>query len=189
MSPDLKEVQYPVQLETERLLLRELEEADWKAARAWDSDPEVTRFQSCDPSDEAGSKQYLAQSMKTAREHPRRIYELGIEVKQTGQLIGRVAVNLDRPEHADATAWFVIRRDHWGQGYVSEAVRRLFTFGFKDLGLHRIWADCDPRNTGSWRVMEKVGMRREGHLRENWWLKGEWCDSYVYAVLASEWAG
>ena len=53
--------------------------------------------------------------------------------------------------------------------------------------MHRIWAESDPRNPGSWRVLEKIGMRREGHFIENVWLKGEWCDSLMYAVLDREW--
>jgi RimJ/RimL family protein N-acetyltransferase len=61
-------------------------------------------------------------------------------------------------------------------------------FGFRELGLHRMWADCDPDNVGSWRVLEKIGMRREGHLRENALVKGAWVDSLIYAVLEREWA-
>jgi len=70
---------------------------------------------------------------------------------------------------------------------MTEAVRALVGYGFGELKLHRIAADCDPRNIGSWRVMEKIGMRREGHLLENLLLAGEWVDSYVYAILAREW--
>ena len=61
-------------------------------------------------------------------------------------------------------------------------------FGFRELRLHRIWADCDPANVPSCRVLEKLGMRREGHFRENAWIKGEWVDSLIYAILDREWA-
>jgi RimJ/RimL family protein N-acetyltransferase len=70
---------------------------------------------------------------------------------------------------------------------MTEAIRALIGFGFGELKLHRIRAECDPRNVGSWRVLEKVGMRREGHLRENFLLDGTWCDSYLYAILDHEW--
>jgi RimJ/RimL family protein N-acetyltransferase len=53
--------------------------------------------------------------------------------------------------------------------------------------LHRVWGDCDPRNPASARVMERAGMRREGHLVQNVWIKGEWCDSLIFGMLASEW--
>lgn len=70
---------------------------------------------------------------------------------------------------------------------MAEAVRALVGYGFQALDLHRIWADVDPGNVGSWRVMAKIGMRREGHLLENAWIAGEWQDSYLYAVLKREW--
>src|SRR3712207_3871409 len=63
----------------------------------------------------------------------------------------------------------------------------MLDLGFRELGLHRIWADCDPANTASWRVLEKNGLRREGHLRENASIKGQWVDSLIYAVLSGEW--
>jgi len=62
-------------------------------------------------------------------------------------------------------------------------------WGFERLGLHRIWAICDIRNVGSRRVLEKIGMSREAHLREHLWVKGRWRDSYLYAILEQEWAG
>ena len=84
--------------------------------------------------------------------------------------------------------WFAFRRDLWGQGYAGEAMEALLDLGFGRLGLHRVYGDCDPRNARSARLMEKLGMQREGHLRQNWWLKGEWCDSLIYSVLEEEWA-
>ena len=55
------------------------------------------------------------------------------------------------------------------------------------MGFHRIIGRCDARNTGSWQVMERLGMRREAHLVQNEWVKGEWCDELDYALLAEEW--
>ena len=75
----------------------------------------------------------------------------------------------------------------WGRGYTTEAARAMIDFGFRELGLHRIWADCDPRNVASWRVLEKLGLRREAHLRQNARIKGEWVDSLLYAILDREW--
>ena len=59
-------------------------------------------------------------------------------------------------------------------------------FGFSKLGLHRIFGTCDPANTASVRLLEKVGMQREGHLREHKWGKGKWRDSFLYAILEQE---
>jgi RimJ/RimL family protein N-acetyltransferase len=61
-------------------------------------------------------------------------------------------------------------------------------FAFETLGVHRVYGCVEPRNIGSARVLEKLGMRREAHLIENEWVKGEWQSEAIYALLASEWA-
>jgi RimJ/RimL family protein N-acetyltransferase len=83
--------------------------------------------------------------------------------------------------------WYTIHPSYWGQGYATEAAHGLLAFGFGELRLHRIWADCDPANLASVRVLEKLGMRREGHLIENAWIKGAWEDSLIFAILDREW--
>jgi len=71
---------------------------------------------------------------------------------------------------------YLLNRKYWNQGYITEATRKVIAFGFEQLGLHRIIASCDPANIGSYRVMEKIGMQREGYLagREN--VQGVWRD-------------
>jgi aminoglycoside 6'-N-acetyltransferase len=64
----------------------------------------------------------------------------------------------------------------------------MLDYAFGTLGLHRVYAELDPRNTASVALCGRLGMREEGYLREDMWLKGEWSDTGVYAVLASEWA-
>jgi [ribosomal protein S5]-alanine N-acetyltransferase len=179
----------PFRFETPRLVLRELEESDWPAARAWDGDPEVVRYMSYEARDEEGTREALRRNIAAAREEPRRVFDFAITRRGDPTALGRVGLKVERPEHRDAMIWFVIRRDLWGQGLVTEAMRPVISFAFAALGLHRLWGDADPRNPGSVRVMEKLGMRREAHLVENWWLKGEWCDSYLYALLDREWKG
>jgi RimJ/RimL family protein N-acetyltransferase len=80
-----------------------------------------------------------------------------------------------------------ISTEHQGHGYGTEAVRLLLTYLFTERGKHRITAYCDPRNTTSVALLERLGMRREGHLRESTWAKGEWTDDLVYALLHAEW--
>lgn len=73
-----------------------------------------------------------------------------------------------------------------GKGYAT--VNELLTLGFGQLNLHRIFAECDPANLGSARVMEKANMIREGHLRECRWQKGQWVDRLLYAILDRDWS-
>lgn len=176
-----------VRLETKRLILRELRPDDWVEAQVLDSDPEVVRFQSNDVIDEAGTKKYLASSIAARSELPRRTFDLALCLPGDDRFLGRVGLRIERPEHKEAQLWFNLRRDRWGQGLASEAATALLDFAFDTLQLHRVYGDCDPRNVPSARLMERVGMRREAHLRENWWLKGEWCDSIIYAVLEQDW--
>ena len=177
----------PLRLVTPRLVLRELRLDDWPQAILAEGDPEVVRYQSNDVLDEAGTKAYLEKGILCASETPRVTFELAITLPDDDRYLGRVGLRVERPEHREATVWFALRRECWGRGYASEALRGLLDFGFGPLGLHRAWGDCDPRNVRSARVLERVGMQREGHLRENWWLKGEWCSSDLYGVLEHEW--
>jgi ribosomal-protein-alanine N-acetyltransferase len=79
-----------------------------------------------------------------------------------------------------------LTRRYWGQGYATETGKALLTFGFDGLGLHRIFATCDPANVPSAHVLEKIGMQREGRIREHKWAKRRWRDSLLYAILDYE---
>ena len=74
-----------------------------------------------------------------------------------------------------------------GRGYAREAAAMLLDLAFGELGLHRVIAELDPRNTASVRVCERLGMRKEGHFVEQMWLKDEWTDTGSYAILDREW--
>jgi RimJ/RimL family protein N-acetyltransferase len=176
-----------MRLDTRRLVLRELEESDAVATNVWESDPAVVRYQSCDVATLDDSLAYIRRVRQESSDQPRILFDLGIERRDDGALIGRVGLRLRRAEHGEAELWFVVCRDVWGRGYAGEASRALVDFAFATLGCHRVYGDCDPRNTASARLMESLGMKREGHLRENWHLKGEWCDSWIYAILDREW--
>jgi [ribosomal protein S5]-alanine N-acetyltransferase len=101
-------------------------------------------------------------------------------------LIGLCGLVL-RPEQEEGELWYLLDPGAWGRGLVTEAARALVEYGFRQLALHRIWASCLPENPASGRVLEKLGFRREGLLRQNLRIHGEWRDSHLYAVLASEW--
>ena len=76
---------------------------------------------------------------------------------------------------------------HWGRGYAVEASRVLLDFAFNTLGLHRVWGKCHSANGASARVMEKLGMTREGTIREHVWMRDHWRTSYLYGILDREW--
>jgi ribosomal-protein-alanine N-acetyltransferase len=176
-----------VSLTTERLRLREFGEDDWVDLHAIESDPEVARYQSFEPRTQEEAQAYVQGTMASAREEPRATYDLAVVLHGSHTVVGRCGLHITKADAREAMVWYTLQRALWGRGYIPEALRAVVDFGFRELGLHRIWAECDPANRPSYRVLEKIDMRREGHLRENAWLKGAWVDSYIYAILGREW--
>ena len=173
---------------TERLLLRELTEADAPACNAYERDPEVVRYTSHGERTLDESLARLRQNVAAAVAVPRVIYDFALVVREEGRLVGRVGFQVGRPSEHQAEIWWVLDRSRWGRGYAAEGARALLGLAFGELGLHRVIADLDPRNLASERVAEKLGMRREAELVENIWTKGEWAGTLIYAMLEREWA-
>jgi len=178
-----------VRLETERLLLREFVLEDWPALNEFERDPQVVRYMTFDAQTPEQSRAYVEGRVRDRDEDPRTTYDLVITLRGDDRLIGRCGMKITDAPSRQGELWYVLNPHHWGRGIAPEAGRALITFGFTTLHLHRLWADLDPRNTASLRVLEKLGMRPEAHLRENLLVKGEMCDSLIYAVLAREWRG
>jgi len=176
-----------MELETERLILREFQEGDWQAMHEYASDPEVVRYMQWMPKTEEETREYVRRAIANQQEELRRNYQFVLILKAEKRLIGQCSIiNVSSPEDGEAGMVYVLKRDFWNRGYMTEAVERVIHFGFSELGLHRIYATLAPENVSSARVLEKAGMRREGHLREHKWVKGEWRDSLLYAILESE---
>jgi RimJ/RimL family protein N-acetyltransferase len=108
-------------------------------------------------------------------------------LKADDRVIGSIRLWVIDEDNRTAEIGYALHKDYWRQGLTSEAARALIRVGFETLGLHRIIAICDARNRGSWSVMRKLGMRREGRFRQDKQVKGAWRDTYSYALLAEEW--
>ncbi|MEK6676398.1 MAG: GNAT family N-acetyltransferase [Planctomycetota bacterium] len=196
--------------ETSRLLLRELCVEDAEALQEIVSDPRVTRYLPFDPQTLEQTRKYIAGAVRDQKTEPRVAFDFAIVVRsehdrpdesshgggvdvgsmtRPTRLIGRCGLGVNRPEHREAMMWYLLHPSHWGKGYAFEAASALLGFGFTTLDLHRVFADCDPRNTASCRVAERLGMVMEGRLRENYYLKGEWCSAAMYGILEGEWRG
>lgn len=175
-------------LETERLILREFEEADRKAVHVYASDPETVRFMTWGPNTEEQTQEFVARAIACRQDEPRRRFELAVIVKADGRLIGACSITVSDPDNRRGWIGYCYNREFWGQGYATEAARAIVGFGFEQLGLRRITATCDTENAASARVLKKAGMRREGLFREDERLRGKWRDTHSYAVLEGEWA-
>lgn len=190
----------PLVLQTPRLLLRDLLAGDADALNVIEGDAEVTRYMSCDPQTPEQTREYIAGAILEQAKADRKTFDLaivlregvsgadGVDERGGGELIGRCGLGIQRPEHREATIWYLLHPQRQGRGYITEAASAMLDFAFGTMGVHRVFADCDPRNTASCRVASRLGMRLEGQLRENYSLKGEWCSSNIYGILESEWA-
>jgi RimJ/RimL family protein N-acetyltransferase len=109
------------------------------------------------------------------------------DLAQTGELVGDCMLFWRSQEHKQGEVGYIFNPAYHGRGLATEAVGALLRLGFEGLGLHRIAGHLDARNTASARVLERAGLRREAHLVENEFVKGEWTDELIYAILRSEW--
>ena len=113
---------------------------------------------------------------------------LAVELSESGILIGEMSLIWRSAEARQGEIGWIFHPGHHGRGYATEAAGALFDLGFQGADLHRIFARCDARNGSSWRLMERLGMRREAHtVRESLHRDGEWLDGLSYALLAEEW--
>ncbi|HEX9337857.1 MAG TPA: GNAT family N-acetyltransferase [Pseudonocardiaceae bacterium] len=177
---------YPIR--TERLDLRPLREPDYEAFHALYSDPEVARYLYNEPRDRTATSELMTDRMPLVEiEYEGDRLSLTIELRETRAVIGQCTLLYKSLEHQQGEIGYLLRPKYWRQGFATEVSRELLRLGFDDLGLHRIIGRCDARNTGSAAVLTKIGMRLEAHLVENEFVKGEWVDELVYAILAAEW--
>ncbi len=174
-------------LTTDRLLLREFEEDDWQPLLAYQSDPLYLRYNPWTYRTKEDVCAFLQQFMNWRESVPRWKFQFAIVLPAEKRLIGNCGIRLRTPTAREADIGYELDSGYWDKGYATEAARALLQFGFEELGLHRIWAHCIAENIASAHVLEKIGMRQEGHLRENEWMKDRWWDTLLYAILDREW--
>lgn len=174
-------------LHSARLVLRRFADGDVARFAAYRNDPDVARYQSwsgCTVEEAAA----LIEHHKTQEPGvPGEWLQVAIAPRGSNILVGDCGLKVHAIDPRQATIGITLSREGQGQGYATEAMSTLFDEMFRGVGLHRIIADTDPLNTPSWRMMERLGMRREAHFRQSLWFKGRWADEFNYAVLKEEW--
>jgi RimJ/RimL family protein N-acetyltransferase len=176
-----------MELETERLLLRELNHSDVNDIQEYATDPQVIKHLTFGPNTEEDTHNFIDLCIDHQKEPKRRNYELGITLPSENKLIGGCGIRVSDPGNSVANIGYCLNRKYWGNGYATEAARGLLKCGFEELKIHRIFAIVDPENVASKRVLEKIGMTYEGHLKQNVIIHGEHRDSLMYAILNHEW--
>jgi RimJ/RimL family protein N-acetyltransferase len=180
------EPEYPIH--TERMLLRPYAHGDVDALYAYQRLPEVHRYLYTEPRTRADVEAIVAERAGSAvLTEAGRALALVAELTQTSELVGDCMLFWHSQEHEQGEVGYVFNPAFRGRGYATEAVGALLRLGFEGIGLHRIAGRLDGRNTASARVLERAGLRREAHLVENEFVKGEWTDEVIYAILRREW--
>jgi [ribosomal protein S5]-alanine N-acetyltransferase len=176
-----------MRLTTARLVLREFEEDDWRAVLAYQSDPRYLRYYAWSGRDEAAVREFVGRQIASQSHVPRHSFQVAITLPaEHSRLIGNCGVRVNDPERREGNIGYELAPADWGRGYGTEAARAVLAYGFDQLGLHRIWAECVADNVASAHVLEKLGMRREATFREHTYFKDRWWDSLIYAKLESE---
>jgi RimJ/RimL family protein N-acetyltransferase len=176
-------------IETERLILRRFRNSDLASFMAYRNDPEVARYQSWEsPTRREGAK-FIAEQSRNRPGIAGKWFQFAAESKRERVLAGDCAMLISKSEPRVAEIGYTFARAYQGNGLATEAVRAVVNYGFDKLGLHRFIATTDCRNHRSVALLERLGMRCEGHFVENVWFKGEWCDEFQYAVIREEWMG
>lgn len=174
-------------LKSERVNLREMVEKDWLDVHKYASQEKVCQYQPWGPNSEQESEDFVKQVIFDAKKEKRSRYVFAITLNENGKMIGAGEINIRDWNNRVGEIAYIINPDYWGLGYATEVGKVLIPFGFSQLHLHRIFATCDPRNIGSSRVLEKVGMTKEGRIREDLLIKDGWRDSLLYSILEMEW--
>jgi RimJ/RimL family protein N-acetyltransferase len=182
----LTPVDPPLPVRTERLVLRRPEPRDAESLFAYYSDPDVMLYLLTPPLDrreaEAEIRRRQAWTSDTGDGTT-----LSLVVELDGQMVGDVILMLKGPSYSQAEVGWVLDPRVAGRGIATDAARTLIDLAFEHYGVHRVTAQLDARNHRSVAMCERLGMRREAHKLRDYWSKGEWTDSFEYAVLADEW--
>ena len=174
-------------LETDRLTIRRFRAEDWQDLHAYLSLPEVVKYEPYDVCTEDACREMAARRSDDPA-------FWAVCLKDTGTLIGNVFFQRQEPE--EFGTWvigYVFNVAYQGRGYATESCRRVMEYGFTERKARRIVAMCNPENSASWRLLERLYMRREGHLHRNIYFRKDeqgdpvWVDTYEYAILSHEW--
>ncbi|MFI5733686.1 GNAT family N-acetyltransferase [Kribbella sp. NPDC051587] len=177
---------YP--LRTERLELRPHRREDLDDLLAFHSDPEIVRYVPWPVRDREQTRVALEAKLKQDRlTEEGQWLVLAIELRETGTVIGEVLLKWASEADQQGELGYALHGGYHGKGLAAEAAREMLRLGFEELGLHRIVAILDDRNTASAQLLERLGMRREAHHLQALWFKDEWCNEFVYALLKDEW--
>jgi len=173
-------------LKGSRITIRRLKRSDCESIYVHIKDPRVLRYLPAvpNPYNRDDARTWIALTHRKARRDT--AYHFGIEHNQEREIIGGMSFNEVNHHDLDGELGYWLAHRHWRKGYVSEALRLMLDFAFKELKLRRVYAFVAVSNRPSQALLEKHGFRREGTLRQSCRMKNRWHDEYLYALLRGE---
>lgn len=176
------------EVRTPRLCLRPFRPEDFDVFADMHARADVVRYLMWPPRDEQASRIAFKRHETVRLEQDGDGLTLSAWRRDTGAFAGEFVLFLRSVEHRGGEVGYILHPDATGQGLATEGAEAILAIAFDVLGLHRVIGRIDARNDASARVLTRLGMRKEAHFRRNEWVKGEWTDEAVYAVLAEEWS-
>ncbi len=176
-----------VSLSSPRLILRRLRASDLLPFCRYRSDPRIARYQSWTEFSEEEGLRFFAEQAELHPDVEGTWFQMAIALAETDQIIGDCGLHAMAEPPRQVEIGFTTAPEYQGFGYATEAISCLLDYVFGTLHKHRATAITDARNLAAAKLLERVGMRREGHFLQNVWFKGTWGDEYCYALLEHEW--
>ena len=178
-------------LQTGRLVLRRFAPGDAPRFAAYRSDPDIARYQSWDaPYPIERAEAFIGWLQARHPDEPGEWYQLAIADRAAPDvLLGDCGFRSRLDDPALVDIGFTLSPAAQGHGFATEAIGELLRYLFEERVKHKVCADCDTRNAGSWRLLERLGFEREGTLRESYREGPVWVDEYLYGLLARDWRG
>jgi len=170
---------------TKSLILKKMTLKDAEDLFEYASDPEVTKYITWAPHKSIDDSIDFLKSVLRRYEN-NEVSEWGIVYKENNKFIGTCGYVLWVPVHSLAEIAIALSGEYWGKGLMTEAVKEVIKYGFEKMNLNRIYARCFMENIGSQKVLEKVGMKFEGILREQMFIKSKFSDMKIYSILRKE---
>ncbi|MCX4409403.1 MULTISPECIES: GNAT family N-acetyltransferase [unclassified Streptomyces] len=158
---------------------------DWPAVHSWACLAEACRYQVWGPNTEDQTRGFVKEAVKAWSDSPQRRFSYAARLGRNVVGMGELHVRSQVQRQGEIA--YIVHPQVWGQGIGTEIGRQLLSRGFSELRLHRIYATCDPRNTGSSRVLAKLGVTQEGRLRHTQLIRDGWRDSLIFSILEEEW--
>ena len=166
--------------ETKRLYIRDFETDDLNEFHRLVQDPDIYKYLPWGPNSKEDTKNFIQTSIEQSSKTPRKFFDMPILLKETSSIAGCIRITVLNHKEAEIGYW--IGKGLWGQGLATEATLGILGFGFQKFKMNKIYAKSNPKNLASIRVLKKAGMVKEGYLKKDIYVRGQYRDSVLMAI-------